>query len=234
MKKIIVLVCILSTISCAELQNVAETVLEENSEITESQIGSALKQTLQNGIDHQVTKLTSEDGFYKNEMVKILLPEELQKVDKTLRKVGLGNLADEGLKLMNRAAEDAVKEATPIFVDAVKDMTFQDAKQILMGNNQAATQFLEQKTADELYQKFYPQVEQSLGKVGADQIWTTAIHKYNNLPLTEDVEPNLSEYVTQQALEGVFTMIAVEETKIRNDLNSRTTDLLKKVFALQD
>jgi len=234
MKKIVLICSIFILSACAELQTVAETVLEENSEINESQIGSALKEALQNGIDHQVTKLTSEDGFYKNDMVKILLPEELQKVDNTLRKVGLGNLADEGLKLMNRAAEDAVKEATPIFVNAVKDMTFQDAKQILMGDNQAATQYLEQKTQTELYQKFYPQVEQSLGKVGADQIWTTAINKYNTLPLTEDVEPNLSEYVTQQALEGVYTMIAVEEAKIRNDLNSRTTDLLKKVFALQD
>ncbi len=234
MKKLMILFCIFSTISCAELQSVAETVLEENTQISESQIGLALKQALQNGIDHQVTKLTSEDGFYKNEMVKILLPEELQKVDNTLRKVGLGNLADEGLKLMNRAAEDAVKEATPIFVNAVKEMTFQDAKNILMGSDQAATQFLEQKTADELYQKFYPQVEQSLGKVGADQIWSTAISKYNTLPLTDDVQPNLSEYVTRQALEGVFTMIAVEEAKIRNNFSSRTTDLLKKVFALQD
>ncbi len=234
MKKIILLVCILTTFSCAELQSVAETVLEENSQISESQIGSALKQALQNGIEHQVTKLTSENGFYKNDMVKILLPEELQKVDNTLRKIGLGSLADEGLKLMNRAAEDAVKEATPIFVNAVKEMTFQDAKNILMGSNQAATQYLEQKTTQELYQKFYPQVEKSLGKVGADQIWTTAINKYNTLPLTEDVNPNLSEYVTHQALEGVFTMIAIEEAKIRSDFNSRTTDLLKKVFALQD
>ncbi|MBS3737855.1 MAG: DUF4197 domain-containing protein [Psychroflexus sp.] len=234
MKKLVVLISIFSAVSCAELQSVAETVLEENAEITESQIGSALKEALLNGVEHQVTKLTSQDGFYNNEMVKILLPEELQKVDNTLRKIGLGDLADEGLKLMNDAASDAVKEATPIFVNAVKDMTFQDAKQILMGDSQAATQYLEQKTTDELYKKFYPQVEQSLGKVGANQIWTTAINKYNTLPLTEDVEPNLSEYVTQQALEGVFTMIAVEETKIRNDINARTSDLLKRVFRLQD
>ncbi|RRO18835.1 DUF4197 domain-containing protein [Flavobacteriaceae bacterium 14752] len=234
MKKLIVLICILSTVSCAELQSVAETVMENPQQISESQIGSALKQALQNGIDHQVTKLTSENGFYNNEMVKILLPEELQKVDNTLRRIGLGDLADEGLKLLNRAAEDAVNEATPIFVDAVKDMSFADAKSILMGDNRAATQYLEQKTSEQLYQKFYPQVEQSLGKVGADQIWATAISKYNTLPLTEDVETNLSAYVTQQALEGVFTMIAVEEAKIRTNLQSRTTDLLKKVFALQD
>lgn len=234
MKKVIVIPIILALISCAELQSVAESVLEENSQISQSQIGSALKQALQNGIEHQVSTLTSEDGFYKNPKVKILLPEELRKVDQTLRKVGLGSLADEGLKLMNRAAEDAVKEATPIFIEAVKEMTFQDAKQVLMGSNRAATQYLEQKTSNQLYQKFYPQVEESFNKVGADQIWTSAINKYNALPLTENVEPNLSEYVTQQALEGVFTMIAVEEVKIRNNINSRSTDLLKKVFALQD
>ena len=234
MKKVLLVVGIFVLSACAELQGIADTVLEESQTVSESQISLALKEALQKGIDDQVSKLTSEDGFYKNEMVKILLPEELQKVDKTLRKIGLSNLADEGLKLMNRAAEDAVKEATPIFVNAVKDMSITDAKNILMGNNRAATQYLEQKTEDELYQKFYPQVEQSLGKVGADQIWTTAISKYNALPLTENVEPNLSEYVTQQALEGVYTMIALEETKIRNDIGARTTDLLRKVFALQD
>ena len=234
MKKVILIFSILILSACAELQGIADSVYEESQGISETQIGSALKQALQMGIDEQVSKLTSEDGFYKNDMVKILLPEELQKVDNTLRKIGLGDLADEGLKLMNRAAEDAVKEATPIFVNAVKDMSITDAKNILMGNNRAATQYLEQKTEDELYQKFYPQVEQSLGKVGADQIWTTAINQYNALPLTEDVEPNLSEYVTQEALEGVYTMIAVEEAKIRSDIGARTTDLLRKVFALQD
>ena len=234
MKKVLLVLCIFILSACVELQGIADSVYEESQGISEFQIGSALKEALQNGIDHQVTKLTSEDGFYSNELVKILLPEELQKVDNTLRKIGLGSLADEGLKLMNRAAEDAVKQATPIFVNAVKDMTINDAKNILMGSNNAATQYLEQKTQTELYQKFYPVVEKSFGDVGADQIWTTVITKYNTLPLTEDVEPNLTEYVTQQALEGVYTMISLEEVKIRSDIAARTSDLLKRVFALQD
>ena len=234
MKKLWLVCSIIIFSSCAELQGIADTVLEESEGITESQIASALKEALQQGIDDQVSKLTSEDGFYKNEMVKILLPEQLQEVDNTLRKIGLGNIADEGLKLMNRAAEDAVKEATPIFINAVKEMSITDAKKILMGDNRSATQYLEENTKTELYQKFYPQVEQSLSKVGADQIWASAISKYNALPLTENVETNLSEHVTQRALEGVYTMIAVEEAQIRNDINSRTTELLKKVFALQD
>ena len=234
MKKVLLVFSIFILSACAELQSIADSVYEESQGISESQIGFGLKQALQFGIDHQVTKLTSEDGFYKNEMVKILMPEELQKVDNALRKIGLGSLADEGLKLMNRAAEDAVKEATPIFVNAVKDMSITDANNILMGNNRAATQYLEQKTENELYQKFYPQVQASFNKVGANDIWTNVITQYNSLPLTENVEPDLTEYVTQQALEGVYTMIAVEEAKIRSDIGARTTDLLKKVFALQD
>jgi len=234
MKKVILLQFCVILFACAELQTIAEQVTEDTGMVTDAQISSGLKQALQFGIDHQVTKLTAEDGFFTNELVKITLPEELSKVDSALRKIGLGNLADEGLKLMNAAASDAVKKATPIVVNAIKNMTITDARNILMGGDGAATQYLQHKTSDELYQKFYPVVDDSFGKVGADQIWTTAINKYNTLPFTEDVNNNLTEYVTQQALEGVFTMIAVEESKIRTDLQSRTTDLLQKVFILQD
>src|SRR5690606_36620896 len=179
-------------------------------------------------------KLTQTDGFFKNELVKILLPEELKKVDKTLRDVGLGNLADEGLKVLNRAAEDAVKEATPIFVDAVKGITFTDAKNILLGKDDAATQYLTSKTESALYAKFNPVIKKSFSKVGADQIWSNLITRYNAIPLTSDVNPDLTDYVTKEALKGVYTMIAVEEKEIRTNFSSRTTDLLKRVFALQD
>jgi len=157
-----------------------------------------------------------------------------KKVDKALRGIGLDNLADEGLKALNRAAEDAVKEATPIFVNAVKDITFDDAKQILLGSDDAATQYLTGKTQDALYAKFQPVIGNSFSKVGADQIWTNLINKYNAIPFTNNVNPDLTDYVTGEALKGVYTMIAVEEKDIRTKLSSRTTDLLKKVFALQD
>ncbi|MCB0383427.1 MAG: DUF4197 domain-containing protein, partial [Psychroserpens sp.] len=173
-------------------------------------------------------------GFFKNELVKILLPEELQKVDKGLRDIGLDNLADEGLKVLNRAAEDAVKEATPIFVNAVKDITFDDAKNILLGNDDAATQYLTGKTQTELYNKFKPVINNSFSKVGADQIWANLINKYNAIPFTNNVNPDLTDYVTGEALKGVYTMIAVEEKEIRTKVSSRSTDLLRKVFALQD
>ena len=197
-------------------------------------IGSGLKEALNKGITQQVTKLTAVDGFYKNDLVKILMPEELQKVDATLGKFGLSSLADEGIKVMNRAAEDAVKEATPIFVDAVKKMTFTDAKNILLGNDSAATAYLQGSTSTVLYSKFSPVVQNSFSKVGADKIWKNIITKYNSLPLTKDVNPDLTDYVTSQAMTGVFKMISVEEKNIRTNLNARTSPLLKQVFAMQD
>ncbi|MBD3583984.1 DUF4197 domain-containing protein [Flavobacterium selenitireducens] len=210
------------------------TKTTKNSAIGNLDIASALKEALDKGIDKQVTKLTALDGFYKNPSVKILFPEELKKVDKALRSVGLGNLADEGIKSLNRAAEDAVKESTPIFVDAVKGMTFTDAKNILMGSDNAATAYLQKSTSKPLYAKFNPKVQESIGKVGADKIWATIISKYNSLPLVAKVNPDINDYVTNKALEGVYKMIAVEEKDIRNNLSSRTSDLLKKVFAMQD
>jgi hypothetical protein len=172
--------------------------------------------------------------FIKNQLVKILLPEELQKVDKTLRDIGLSSLADEGLKVLNRAAEDAVKGATPIFVDAVKQITFSDAKNILLGNDTAATSYLQGRTNSALYSKFNPVIQNSFAKVGADQVWTNIITKYNSIPFVNKVNPDLTDYVTNEALKGVYTMIGVEEKNIRTKISSRSTTLLKQVFALQD
>ena len=197
-------------------------------------IGAGLKEALQKGVTEQVTKLTAVDGFYKNETVKILFPEELQKVDKTLRSIGLSSLADEGVKALNRAAEDAVKEATPIFVSAITSMKITDAKNILTGGDTAATTYLEGTTSTSLAAKFSPVIQTSLGKVGADKIWETIIAKYNKVPLVTKVNPDLTNYVTEKAMEGVFKMIAVEEKDIRTNLSARTSPLLKKVFAMQD
>lgn len=146
----------------------------------------------------------------------------------------MSKLADEGLKVINRAAEDAVKEATPIFVDAVKQMTFNDAKNILLGNDSAATSYLQNTTSKALYAKFNPVIKNSFAKVGADKIWNQIITKYNSVPFVTKVNPDLTDYTTNKAMEGVFKMIAVEEKDIRNNFASRTSDLLKKVFALQD
>ena len=221
MKKFLTSVLCLSLLfSCAELQQVVDSLPQAEGVLSNTDIAAGLRQALDLGIDKQVSKLTQEDGFFKNELVKIVLPEELQKVDNTLRKVGLSSLADEGLKILNRAAEDAVKEATPIFVNAVKDITFADAKNILLGEDNAATSYLTSKTQTELYSKFKPVIENSFSKVGADKIWTNLITKYNSLPLTSSVNPDLTDYVTNEALKGVYTMIAVEEKEIREKTSS--------------
>lgn len=228
-------VCLLITLiaGCGELQQVVNQ-LPGGTGITNDEIAGGLREALNLGIEKQVTKLTRTDGFYKNDLVKILLPPELQKVDRTLRDVGLGDLADEGLRILNRAAEDAVGEATPIFVSAVKGITFNDARDILLGKDNAATLYLTRTTEQPLYAKFNPVIQRSFEKVGADRVWSNLINRYNSLPLTTDVNPDLTDYVTREALEGVYTMIAVEEKEIREKVGSRTTALLRKVFALQD
>jgi hypothetical protein len=233
MKTIFALILSISFISCAEMQQIANQFPELNQN-NQLDIAGGLKEALNNGISKQVSKLTAMDGFYKNEAVKILMPEELQKVDKALRRVGLGSLADDGIKMLNRAAEDAVKESTPIFVDAVKQMSFTDAKNILMGNESSATTYLQTTTTSPLYAKFNPVIKNSFAKVGADKVWTNIINKYNAIPLVKKVNPDLTDYTTNKALEGVFKMIAVEEKSIRTNINSRTSTLLQKVFALQD
>jgi hypothetical protein len=233
MKKVVLSLIAFSLFSCAEMQQAMDQ-LPQGTGLTQAEIGNGLKEALNNGISKQVTKLTTTDGFFKNEAVKILLPDELKIVDTKLRQIGLSSLADEGLKVLNRAAEDAVKEATPIFVDAVKQMTFNDAKNILMGNNTAATTYLQNTTSNALYTKFNPVIKNSFAKVGADQIWNNIITKYNAIPLVTKVNPDLTDYTTNKAMEGVFKMIAVEEGNIRTNLNARSSDLLKKVFAMQD
>ena len=238
MKKALLLLLLTPLLSHAQLGDLIKQVTGQTTGSTLNtnglDIAGGLKEALNNGISKQVTKLTATDGFYKNQAVKILMPDELQKVDKALRSMGMSKLADDGIKALNRAAEDAVKEATPIFVNAVTSMTITDAQNILMGQNNAATSYLQKATSTALYGKFSPVVQQSIGKVGADQIWNKIITQYNRLPLVSKVNPDITDYVTNKAMDGVFKMIAVEEGNIRTNLSSRSSDLLKKVFALQD
>jgi hypothetical protein len=237
-KHLFLLLLILPAISNAQFKDILKKATDKVNAATKSNntldIAAGLKEALNKGVTEQVSKLTVIDGFYKNEAVKILMPEELSKLDKTLRKMGMSKLADEGILALNRAAEDAVKEATPIFVSAIKNITITDAKSILLGEENAATVYLQKATTTPLYAKFNPVVQKSIGKVGADVIWTNIIKQYNTLPFVTKVNPDLTDYVTNKALEGVFKMITIEEKNIRTNFNSRTTDVLKKVFALQD
>ncbi|QMU66747.1 MAG: DUF4197 family protein [Flavobacteriaceae bacterium] len=202
--------------------------------ISQEQIGNGLKQALHNGIKNQVSKLAKKDGFFKNELVKITLPPELKKVDKKLRKIGLGSLADQGILVLNRAAEDAIKTAIPIFINAVKTISFDDAKDILLGSQNAATLYLQNRTTTSLYKKFNPIIKNSLSKAGADKIWNELTSTYNRIPFVKKVTPDLTDYVTTQTLKGVFTMIEIEEKGIREKIGLRNTDVLRSIFALQD
>lgn len=219
--------------ACDELQQVVNQIPNQGP-VTEVEIAAALKAALQQGIDQRVDDLAAEGGYFNNPLVRIGLPSELQKVDKTLRDIGLSKLADEGLKVLNRAAEDAVSEAIPVFVNAVSGITFADAKNILLGDELAATTFLEGRTEQELYNKFFPIIKNSFEKVGADVIWEDLITRYNQLPLTRDVDTDLSAYVTGEALNGVYKVIGEEEKEIRSKVSARGTRLLQRVFALQD
>jgi len=232
-RKLSIFLLVFPLVSCAQLQQVVKN-LPQVQQTPTVDIASGLREALTTGIDKQVSKLTQKDGFFKNELVRIGLPEDLRKVDKALRKIGLSSLADEGLKTLNRAAENAVNEATPVFISAVKDIKFDDAKTILLGNNSAATEYLTTKTETALYQKFNPVIKQSFSKVGADKIWANLINKYNTIPFTKSVNADLTDYVTTEALKGVYKMIAIEEEEIRTKLSSRTTTLLQQVFKLQD
>ena len=227
------LIIIFITQSCAELQQISEEI-SNSGILTEEQIGDGLKEALTKGIREEVTKLTQEDGFYSNPMVKIELPSELETVENILQKVGLESLTEQGIRALNKTAEEAVKEATPLFIAAIKDLTFEESKAILLGSPSAATDYLKSKTENELYLKFQPVVAANFKKVGADQIWETTIPRYNQIPLTKEVNPDLTDYVTSQALKGVYKMIEMEEIEIRNNINERSSLLLKRVFALQD
>jgi hypothetical protein len=218
--------------SCTELQQVVNQL--PSGEVSPTEIAAGLKQALEFGVGEGVDLLQAQDGYFKDEAVKILLPEELKKVDEGLRKIGLSNLADEGLRVLNRAAEDAVVEAKPIFVNAIKEFTFDDAKRILTSQNDLeATQYLQGRTSAALQTAFLPKIDASLGKVGADKIWAEIIGKYNSIPLVKPVNPDLTGYVTEQAIAGLFVKVGDKEKEIRNSVASRTTALLQKVFALQ-
>lgn len=200
-----------------------------------SEISLGLKQALEFGTTASSERLSATDGFFANAAVKILFPEEAQKVERTLRSVGLNKLADNVILSLNRAAEAAAVEAKPIFISAVKEMTFADATNILLsGQQDAATLYFKRVTNDQLSLKFQPIIQNSLEKVGATRYWNDAITAYNRIPLVGRVNPDLSAYVTEKAINGIFLEIAQEELKIRTRISARSTPLLQRVFAYAD
>jgi len=195
------------------------------------EIGDALKQALTQGTGKSSDKLSAVDGFFKDSEVKILFPPEAQKAEKTLRSLGLNKLCDDVILSLNRAAESAAKEAKPIFIDAIKQMTLQDVTNILLGNQDAATQYFKRTTTLQLTTKFKPVVKLNLDKVNATKLYSQAATQYNRIPLVMNkINPDISDYVTQKAIEGLFLEIAKEELNIRQNIGARSTPLMQKVF----
>jgi hypothetical protein len=194
------------------------------------EIIAGLKEALTVGTEKGTAMLSKENGFFGNELLKIILPPEAQKIEKTLRSVGFGKQVDDAILTMNRGAEEACKEAAPIFVNAIKKMTVQDAVGILKGADTAATVYLKNNTTAALTTAFRPIIDGALEKVGATKYWSTMVTTYNKFSM-QKIDPDLSAYVTERTLQGVFTQIAVEEKNIRKDPVARTSELLKKVFA---
>ena len=206
------------------------TELPSSDALSEEEIGKGLKEALNSGVKKGVTQLNKADGYFKDPQIKIPMPEEAKKVEEKLRSLGQGKKVDEAIESMNRAAEDAAEGAKDIFVAAIQGMTLTDAMSILKGEDDAATKYLNKATRVELTKKFQPVIKVSLDKVGATKHWKTVFGTYNKLPFVDKINPNLEEYVTDKALNGLFIQVAKEELLIRKDPLARVTDLLKKVF----
>jgi len=214
------------------LINKAKDVVSGESDINLSQdeIGSGLKEALEVGVTGAVDKLSAKDGYLKS-AYKIELPKEATSVTSKLKNVpGFENIEQDLINKMNEAAEIAAKKATPIFVDAIKAITFTDAKNILTGEDDAATTYLKGKSKRQLYKEFMPVIQAALDEVKAREYWTKATKSYNKIPLVKDVNTELDDHVNNSALDGLFALIAQKEEGIRNDNNLRSSDLLKKVF----
>jgi Protein of unknown function (DUF4197) len=198
--------------------------------LTNDDVVAGLKEALSVGTEKGTAQLSAVDGFFGNAAIKILMPEEAKNVEQKLRSIGLGKQVDQAILSMNRGAEDAAKSATPIFINAIKQMSIQDAMGILRGGDNAATNYLKSKTSSQLTEAFRPVIETSLKKVDATKYWNSVFTTYNQFS-KEKVNPDLPAYVTEKSLQGIFVQIAAEEQKIRKDPVARTTEILKKVFA---
>lgn len=199
--------------------------------LSNADVVSALRQALEIGSKNAGSRLSIKDGFFGNNLVKILLPPEVRKVEGTMRQFGLGSLADELILQMNRAAEDAAKQAAPIFVNAITTMSIQDGISILRGGNGAATNYLKSKTTSSLTTAFRPAIQSSLNKFNVQDYWNQLFTAYNRLPIVrKKINPDLTAYVTERALNGLFVTVADEENKIRANPTARVNDLLQKVF----
>jgi Protein of unknown function (DUF4197) len=212
------------------LKGVLEEVQTQSGALTENEVGMGIKEALVNGISNGADLAGKTDGYFLNPKIKIPLPPDIQRVEATLRKVGLGPQVDQFLLNLNRGAEDAAVQAKPIFISAIKSLTIKDAFNILRGEKNAATMFLKGSTSNELTTLFMPILEKSIAKTEATKYYTDLATRYNQIPFVQKINPDLKGFATQKAIDGLFMMVADEELKIRENPIARTTELLKRVF----
>lgn len=212
------------------LDKAKKTFSKSNSNVTEEEAGFGVKEALNNGISSAVSFLNKPDAFFKSELYKVLLPPDAKKMEKTLRDIGMGKMCDDAIEAINRGAEDAVGFATPIFVDAIKQMTVTDALKLVTGGKTSITDFFREKTSAKLKTAFLPVIDKSLEKTNGTKYYRDAVTRYNKVPFAKKMNPDLSDYVAERTLFALFDRIAVEETNIRSNPAARTSDLLKKVF----
>jgi hypothetical protein len=233
-KHLILIVVFLNSFSFGSnaqiLDDAMKIVSQGTGGLTEKDAVSGIKEALEKGTGESVSFVSKLNGYFSTPEIKIPFPPEAREIESKLRAAGMGSKVDEVILTINRAAEDAAKSAQPIFVLAIKNMTVTDGIQIVKGSNDAATKYLAKTTTPELKSKFSPVIKASLDKVDATRLWEDLIKSYNQIPFVKKQNPNLTEYVTDKAISGLFTMIAREEVKIRQNPAARTTELLKKVF----
>ena len=199
--------------------------------LSESEAAQGIKEALGQGLEKAVLQLNKEDGFFKDAFYKILLPPDAKKIENTLRNLGLGNMVDKAILQINRGAEDAAGTAKPIFIDAIKNMTLNDAIGLVKNGDTSATHFFREKTTDKIIAAFLPIIKSSLEKVDATKYYGDIITKYNNFPTTfKKINPDLANFVTAKASNALFDQVAKEEFNIRKNLSARTSDILKRVF----
>lgn len=202
----------------------------KGSSADDSTVVSGLKEALAVGTENAVTTVSQSDGYFGNKLIKILMPEKIQKVADVLKKVGYQKEVDDFVLSMNRAAERAAPKAASIFGDAIRAMTFEDAKKILNGGDTSATEFFKGKTHNQLYESFKPIISKSMDEVGVTRSYKEMMGKYESVPFVSKETVDLDHHVTNKSLDGLFYMVGQEEKKIRTDPSARVTDLLKTVF----
>lgn len=230
------IVILLSGCTAQQIQQAQKTigdVLGEDKLSTE-EVVKGLKEALVQGTTKGTSQVSRVNGYFKNPEIKIPFPPDVQKVEKKLRDIGMGSQVDKFVETLNRGAEEAAKEAKPIFVSAITGMTFNDAWNILKGPDDAATNYLIQTTSGQLKTKFKPVIGRALDKTQATKYYSDIINAYNKIPFVEKVNPDLDDYATDRAIAGLFVMIEKEEKNIRNNPGARATEILKRVFSQQD